>query len=89
MPTPRAQLLGEKFYKLTVIECVGSTGRHVLWRCQCDCGRMTVARTNELRDGSRRTCGDDRCRESWRRWFKHDCEYTQAMGVRGGRARMR
>lgn len=38
----RANLVGERIGTLTVLEECGSDpgGRGVLWRCQCDCGRI-------------------------------------------------
>jgi hypothetical protein len=41
-----------------------------------------LARTNALRDGSRRTCGSERCRE--RMLFAQDCERTRSLGRLGG-----
>lgn len=54
---------GKKYGKLTVLEYVGSTpGQKSLWRCQCECGETTIARSDKLRAGRILHCGCDRTR---------------------------
>lgn len=54
-----ANLIGERFGKLVVIEFVGSYGvnQTAHWKCQCDCGNTTIVTTAHLRDGHTISCG--------------------------------
>lgn len=58
-----ADMLGQKFDKLTVIERgddeITSRGntRHIRWECLCECGRMTLVRGTALRARTTRSCG--------------------------------
>jgi len=60
---PVTDLVGCRFGRLIVLERVGSAplkgGGGALWLCACDCGRMTRARTSDLRltDRPKRSCG--------------------------------
>ena len=57
----RVNLVGQRFNSLTVIERVDNKpGRHSQWKCACDCGTITTASQNQLKFGTKRTCG---CRE--------------------------
>lgn len=60
-------LTGHRFGRLTVIEKSpakpGCT--NALWRCLCDCGKETVARSTTLRKGQSQSCGCLRS-EYWR-----------------------
>jgi len=55
-------LTGKRFGKLTVIEraadYISPKGKATTqWRCKCDCGNETVARTDLLRHGYTQSCG--------------------------------
>ena len=55
---PRNQdLVGKKFYKLTVIKEDDKIGRHTTWLCKCDCGNTISATTGNLKAGLVRSCG--------------------------------
>lgn len=47
-----ANLLGQKFGRLTVIERVNGK-----WKCQCDCGGITYTTTTKLKTGHTQSCG--------------------------------
>lgn len=50
---------GKKCGKLLPIELVGrDNGGQAMWRCECDCGNITVVRGQALRSGSTYTCGE-------------------------------
>lgn len=54
----RTNLVGQRFSFLTVIERTDNEpGRHSQWKCVCDCGAMTTASQNQLKFGTKRTCG--------------------------------
>lgn len=50
-------LTGMRFGRLTVIERVPSKSRHARWKCLCDCGNYTEALSNNLKSGSKISCG--------------------------------
>lgn len=58
----KKDLTGLKFGKLTVIEqaedYIRKKGRHdVRWKCICDCGNITSVSTQNLKNGSVKSCG--------------------------------
>lgn len=51
-------ITGQKFGKLTVLECVGKLdGRHYYWKCQCECGNVVDKLGSALRSGNTKSCG--------------------------------
>lgn len=51
-------LTGQKFGKLTVIEKTElRKDNRPVWKCQCDCGGITLANSHELKQGLRVSCG--------------------------------
>lgn len=51
-------LSGQRFGKLTVIERVSNNRyNHVCWKCQCDCGGITIVEANNLKGGITNSCG--------------------------------
>jgi hypothetical protein len=53
-----AQLIGQRFGRLTVLARAGSDrNQHTLWRCCCDCGTFSTTRANALRMGKATSCG--------------------------------
>lgn len=51
-------LTGQKFGKLTVIKRLGSDKyKKAIWLCQCDCGNLKQATSNNLRRGLIKSCG--------------------------------
>lgn len=51
-------LTGMKFNRLSVIELShkDKRGAHY-WKCRCDCGNLTVMRSNHLKSGHNKSCG--------------------------------
>jgi hypothetical protein len=47
-------LTGQTFNRLTATKRIGRTS---LWRCKCQCGAETSARTHELLKGYKKSCG--------------------------------
>lgn len=57
-PRKAVELAGMKFGALTVIERSGADSRgNIMWACECECGRETVARGGHLRSGNTSSCG--------------------------------
>lgn len=50
-------LTGQRFGWLTVIERTGSIRGHSVWLCRCDCGKETVATSDNLKSGHVQSCG--------------------------------
>lgn len=57
---PRMNLVGHKYRKLTVIKYTKHRGKHVIWECVCDCGKITFASTTALRQDHIGSCGCSR-----------------------------
>ena len=58
-------LIGQRFGRLLVLERAGNdSGGRALWKCRCDCGKVTVARGNDLRNGHTQSCGCKNAEES-------------------------
>jgi hypothetical protein len=50
-------LVGQRFGHLMVLSRHGSKKNNVVWRCQCDCGNISLVTTNGLRTGDHTSCG--------------------------------
>jgi len=50
-------LTGQRFGRLTVIECVGTQRGNASWRCKCDCGKAVIVKSGNLRSGHTLSCG--------------------------------
>lgn len=51
-------LTGCRYGNLTVLHATPSRKRgHIMWQCQCDCGKNVVVSSSELVGGSRTSCG--------------------------------
>jgi len=50
-------ITGQRFGQLTVIDRAPNRGNVVMWRCLCDCGKLTVTRGTGLRYGHVVSCG--------------------------------
>ena len=57
------KLLGKKFHRLTVLECVNTKDApknkklKKYWRCLCECGNKTIVSTENLNNGNTKSCG--------------------------------
>jgi hypothetical protein len=51
-------MIGRRFGRLIVVEKVSfDSNRRARWRCNCDCGKETVAVGAYLRNGHKKSCG--------------------------------
>ena len=50
-------LIGKSFDRLTVLGRAKNRGMKVIWVCQCECGRISMAGTHDLTSGKHRSCG--------------------------------
>lgn len=54
----KKNILGQKFGKLLVIEeAPKNKDGSIMWKCQCDCGNITVVKGTALRTGDIASCG--------------------------------
>lgn len=52
-----ADLTGQRFERLVVLDRAEADGTKVRWRCRCECGRRCVVRADALTQGRTRSCG--------------------------------
>lgn len=71
---PRANIVGQKFGKLTVREWLGGSR----WICDCECGGTAHVLTANLRRGNTRSCGCIKRISSSKRATKHGLYNTPA-----------
>lgn len=51
-------LAGKRFGRLVAVEQSGRTkDRHILWKCECDCGNAINVSSRDLKDSHTRSCG--------------------------------
>jgi hypothetical protein len=51
-------LLGHRFDRLRVVCKIGRSGRgHIIWACQCECGKFVWRRADSLKAGQNQSCG--------------------------------
>lgn len=54
---PKINLKGHRFGRLTVLEQAENLDRKTAWCCRCDCGKLIVVKTYNLRRDAVRSCG--------------------------------
>lgn len=57
MGRPRKQFIGARYGRLTVLDEDYREGNVVIYRCQCQCGRIVRVRGSNLASGRTRSCG--------------------------------
>lgn len=50
-------ITGQRFGRLTAIKRVENKRGRTAWECQCDCGKIHIATTKDLKDGHCKSCG--------------------------------
>lgn len=53
----KLDLTGQRYGRLTVLEQAENEGGRTAWRCLCDCGKETTAKSYHLRSGRVTSCG--------------------------------
>ncbi|MFI3141809.1 MAG: AP2/ERF family transcription factor [Clostridia bacterium] len=76
--TPKLDLTGEKFGKLTVIEFSHFKGYYACWRCKCECGNEKTIYQQNLISETTNSCG---CVKSQNGKKYHDENFTFYEGV--------
>lgn len=55
---PKKNLVGQKFGKLLVLEfCENRKNESIVWKCQCECGKITYVDTASLTTKKTKSCG--------------------------------
>ena len=58
LPNKRIKnVIGEKYYELTVVGYIGNYNKSAKWLCRCDCGNYILAISPELKNGHIKSCG--------------------------------
>jgi len=58
MPGKLKSIIGDKYNKLTVVECMDSLFlTRSKYRCLCECGQYVISSGNSLRQGNTKSCG--------------------------------
>ena len=68
-------MIGLKFHRLIVVERLPG-GRRLRYRCLCDCGRLTEAYGENLRNGHVKSCGCFRVEHATAKNAKHGLSKT-------------
>lgn len=65
-------LTGKVFGRLTVLEITSekNKGRNKMWKCKCECGKITYSTSSRLISGEKRSCA---CRSKVVRQPMEDC----------------
>lgn len=50
-------LTGKKFGRLTVIERAENKNGRIMWKCQCECGKIVIIQNYNLKSGHTKSCG--------------------------------
>lgn len=55
--TKAQDLVGRRFFRLTVVRRIHDGKKNTRWLCRCDCGKETVGITGNLKNGRHKSCG--------------------------------
>lgn len=50
-------LTGKRYGKLIVLNKIGIKNKQIIWKCLCDCGNKTEAKSADLNFGNKKSCG--------------------------------
>lgn len=50
-------LVNKRFGRLTILECQEITSKNVIWKCRCDCGKITLVSQTGLLYDKTKSCG--------------------------------
>ena len=72
------ELIGNKFYKLTVLEkMISDKNRCIKYRCSCECGNETIVYKSNLISGHTKSCGCDKQKNARQLFTKHGLSGTR------------
>lgn len=70
-------LTNQKFGRLTVLEYIGHKGKRNLWKCRCECGKITEVVTYHLTKNIVKSCGCLRTEKLIERSTSHNKRYSK------------
>lgn len=77
-------LTGKRFGRLVVLEFAEIRNHNAFWKCQCDCGNITVKQGTSLSHGYTKSCGclvKENCSSLKKKNKKHKCSDRKLMSV--------
>lgn len=77
-------ITGQRFGKLTALQCVGTKHRMKLWKCKCDCGNEIIAYGTHLRKGTTKSCGCFQVEQSIKANTRHGLYSTRLHNIWNG-----
>lgn len=81
-------LTGQRFGRLTVIGIHDINTRKTYWVCQCDCGNMKIARSDQLLAGNTRSCGCMKREQDKKNLVNPNMQKTAEAGFKRGQTRL-
>lgn len=69
-------LTGQKFGRLTVVCVARRINYKTYWKCECDCGCVTVVQASNLKSGHTKSCGCYNSEVTTKRNYKHGKRFT-------------
>lgn len=54
---PTIDITGRRFGRLVALNYAYRLGEYKYWRCQCDCGQITLVEKGHLTNGLTKSCG--------------------------------
>ena len=78
-------VIGQKYGELTVIRQLTQKDKynHILWECECSCGRKRIVRVAQLRNGTVTRC--TKCSEEHRRQLLQEIDHPGKHNLTGTR----
>ena len=85
LETKSSKMLGKRYGRLVVNSFIEKQNGHYLWKCLCDCGNYSQARTSALNSGKQKSCGCLKSELAIKRATKHNgygtSEYSIWVGI--------
>lgn len=74
-------LTGSIFTRLTVIKINGKQGEHIMWECQCICGKIKYVLGIHLRSHKVKSCGCWKSDNTTKRNTRHNKRHTREYNI--------
>lgn len=84
----KENLMHKTYNRLTVIQESNNIGKYSAWLCQCTCGNIKAVKSQDLKDGSTKSCGclnnekrTTRAPEMYSTLIKYDPQHAAARRI--------
>ena len=76
----KINMVGKKYNRLTVVEECKERDKHgqIVYKCQCDCGKIHFVVGGQLRNGNIKSCG---CSRKGKTFIKHGKTHTRIYNI--------